>query len=72
MFFMKNIIYTLLLAAVSFFTSDPNCFAQANTSLSNLTSPTGVNVALLPASDNAIDLGSSGNSWKNLYLDGSI
>ena len=42
---------------------------QANTSLSNLTSPTAVNVNLLPNNSNR-NLGSSNKAWKNLYVDG--
>ena len=46
--------------------------AQANQNLSNLTSPVAVNVALLPQSDNSLNLGSAAKSWKSTYLDGSI
>jgi hypothetical protein len=45
--------------------------AQANTSLSNLVSPTSVNQNLLPSSDNTKDLGSTSSSWKDGYFDGS-
>lgn len=47
-------------------------FSQANETLSNLASPTAINQNLLPGSDNNKNLGSSGKSWKNLYLDGDI
>ena len=43
---------------------------SANKTLSNLTSPTAVNVNLLPQNNNTQNLGSSGKSWKNLYVDG--
>jgi hypothetical protein len=46
--------------------------AQANQTLSNLTSPTSVNVTLLPKNDNKINLGSVNKSWKNIYLDSSL
>src|SRR5215831_6019891 len=46
--------------------------AQANKSLSNLTSPTAVNQDLLPGSDSSLDLGGKKFNWKNLYLDGPI
>jgi hypothetical protein len=46
--------------------------SQANQTLSNLTSPTAVNITLLPNSTNTKNLGSSGLSWKNLYLRGDI
>lgn len=39
-------------------------------SLSNLSSPTSVNVDLLPEADNAINLGSATSQWKNLYTAG--
>jgi len=43
----------------------------ANTTLSNLAA-TAINVGLLPNADNTINLGSASNSWKDLYLDGSV
>jgi hypothetical protein len=43
---------------------------SANKTLSNLTSPTAVNVNLLPKNNNTQNLGSSGKSWKNLYVNG--
>jgi hypothetical protein len=43
---------------------------SANKTLSNLISPTAVNVNLLPQNNNTQNLGSSGKSWKNLYVDG--
>jgi len=43
---------------------------QANTSLSNLTSPTAINVTLLPGNNNK-NLGSAAKSWKNLYVAGN-
>ena len=46
--------------------------AQANQQLSNLVSPTAVNVNLLPNQDNKRDLGSAPKSWRSLYLDSSI
>lgn len=42
---------------------------DASKSLNNLTT-TAVNVTLQPGADNTIDLGSSAQSWKNLYVDG--
>jgi hypothetical protein len=45
--------------------------SNANQSLSNL-STTAVNVALLAGTDNAFNLGSATNSWKDAYLDGSL
>lgn len=45
---------------------------DANKSLSNLNSPTEVNVSLLPQADNTSDLGSGLNTWKNLYLSHAV
>ena len=45
---------------------------NANTSLSNLISPTKVNVSLLPSNDSSIDLGSNAKNWKNIYLKGKV
>jgi len=44
---------------------------NANTSLSNLVSPTAVNVSLLPKNNNH-NLGSLNKPWKDLYLDSNI
>jgi len=44
----------------------------ANTSLSNLTSPTKIKVNLLPDISNAHSLGNSTKFWKNIYFDSSI
>jgi hypothetical protein len=41
----------------------------ANTSLSNLTSPTSVNESLIPANDGVEDLGSGTNGWDIIYLE---
>lgn len=46
-------------------------WSQANTTLSNLVSPTSVNQSLFPSSDNTKDFGSTTLSWKNGYFDGS-
>jgi len=46
--------------------------SQANKKLSNLNSPTAVNVNLLPAGSGGIDLGSNGNRWRNGYFNGSV
>jgi hypothetical protein len=52
--------------------SNKELYSQANVTLSNLTSPTAVNVSLLPGTDNTRNLGSSSKSWKDIYLDGDI
>src|SRR6476660_1493431 len=46
--------------------------AQANKSLSNLTSPTAVNQSLIPNQANNRDLGSPTRPWRNLYLANAI
>ncbi len=48
----------------------PAVFAQpfANRLLSNLSSPTAINVSLLPATTNSTNLGSSTLKWKTIYL----
>ena len=45
---------------------------SANTKLSNLSSPTAINLSLLPKTTTSLDLGSSLLNWKNIYLSGSI
>src|SRR5947208_516711 len=62
-----KIIIILLLTFV-----DGKTIAQANISLSNLTSPTAVNQSLLPGTTNSKNLGGSSNQWKYFYLYGRI
>jgi hypothetical protein len=50
----------------------PDLTPFANRSLSNLTTPTAVNVDLLPGINNSVDLGSSSFSWKSLHLNGDV
>lgn len=57
----------ILFTAV-FVLQEVNVFAQANTSLSNLTSPTNVNVAISPNANAIHNLGSSSKGWRRLYL----
>lgn len=52
-------------------TGDLNGLDDANLSLSNLTT-TSINQPLIPSSNNTLDLGSTANSWKNIYTDESI
>src|SRR3954451_8048702 len=68
---MKTTILHALLCALSIgygFNSN----AQANRHLSNLASPTAINATLLPNNDSKHNLGSTNQSWKNLFLDGSV
>ncbi|MBC8045389.1 MAG: tail fiber domain-containing protein [Fimbriimonadaceae bacterium] len=69
---MKKSIYTLFLMIAGSTIITTDCFAQANTTLSNLISPTAVNQHLLSDIDNTKDLGSSTKSWKDIYLDGFL
>lgn len=57
-------------------TVDGNATINGNTTLGNATSDTITATArfasdLVPSTDNARDLGSSGNSWKDVYIDGT-
>ena len=57
-------------------TVDGNVIVGGNTTLGNATSDTITTTArfasgLIPSADNTHDLGSSGNSWKDLYIDGT-
>lgn len=45
---------------------------DANKTLSNLTSPTAINVSLLPGSPNINDLGSLSKPWKSLYTGSDV
>src|SRR5215471_6896612 len=65
-----KILPPAIFAMLSFYAV--NSYAQANTALSNLTSPTAVNVNLLPDKNNKHDLGSASKAWGNLYLGNSI
>lgn len=42
-------------------------YSQANTTLSNLVSPTNINNSLLPNASNTLDLGSTARNWRNIY-----
>jgi hypothetical protein len=66
---MKTLTYYLLCILALAFSA--KSFTQANTGLSNL-AKTSVNRNLDPKSTNAINLGASDSSWKNLFLTGSI
>lgn len=57
-------------------TVDGNATINGNTTLGNATSDTVTVTArvasnVLPSADNTYDLGSSGNSWKDLWIDGT-
>src|SRR4030095_3467714 len=63
----KELLLSLLIATTAL-----QAFRQANTSLSNLASPTSVNQILLANADNTKNFGSTGKSWKDIYLDGDL
>jgi hypothetical protein len=65
---MKKFYLIMLLAYCVQHTSAQS----ANQNLSNLTSPTAVNVDLLPGTGNSLNLGNATNSWKNIYVGGSV
>ncbi|HEY2727022.1 MAG TPA: tail fiber domain-containing protein, partial [Parafilimonas sp.] len=65
-----KILPVIICTAFTGFTVTSN--AQANQSLSNLTSPTAVNQSLLPSTAHSKNLGSSSNQWQYLYLYGRI
>jgi hypothetical protein len=64
----KFFLFIFFLTAIAFESRAQN----ANTTLSNLTSPTKVNVDLLPDKDQKRNLGKFTRAWKNLYLDSAI
>ncbi|MEO8148684.1 MAG: hypothetical protein ABI723_13645 [Bacteroidia bacterium] len=45
---------------------------SANKTLANLMAPTAVSQSLIPGTTNAIDLGSTTKTWKNIYSGGSV
>ncbi|MCC6287586.1 MAG: hypothetical protein IT249_06850, partial [Chitinophagaceae bacterium] len=64
---MKSKFYmaVLLIVSLGFY---QQIFSQANTSLSNLVSPTAINQGLTPATNNTLNLGSTAQNWKNIYI----
>jgi len=46
--------------------------ARANTTLSNLASPTAINQSLVANANNTLDLGSSSVNWRNIYSSGNF
>ncbi|MEO6166329.1 MAG: hypothetical protein ABIO46_13555, partial [Chitinophagales bacterium] len=67
---MKNLKQLIYLVVFISFSSYHLAFSQANTSLSNLIS-TSINQALVPGSNNGLNLGSKNKSWKSIYADGT-
>ncbi len=65
---MKNIFLSAALLVIT----STAAFSQANTTLSNLVSPTSVNQNLIPSSNNGKNLGSSSKGWKNGYFTNAI
>ena len=67
---MKKKIYVFAAAISLLHAAQSN--AQANQTLSNLTSPTAANVSISPGTSNTIDLGAATKRWRNLYLGSNI
>src|SRR4051812_28166704 len=63
-FYHAGIILTVFLLSIKTYSQN------ANTTLSNLVSPTKVNVDLLPDNSNTHNLGSPNKAWKNIYIKG--
>jgi len=69
---MKNSINPKSLFSLLFLTiTGVISYGQANVNLSNL-STTSINQNLLPSNNNNKNLGSTGKSWKDVYLDGNV
>jgi len=68
---MKTHFFTVLVFLPCLFSANKT-FSQADNQLSNLVSPTKVNVPLLPVTDNTKNLGSATKSWKDIYFAGSL
>jgi hypothetical protein len=68
---MKNFILTVITAITALFITTKTS-AQANTTLSNLVSPTKVNTSLSPGTNATYDLGSGSFGWHALYLNGYV
>jgi hypothetical protein len=62
--------FTWLVASVLIAGSTELAFSQANTTLSNLVSPTAVNQSIIPSSTNSKDLGTSTLMWRTGYFAG--
>jgi trimeric autotransporter adhesin len=69
---MKKLSAYLIITVFAFAIHIKVSAQSANTSLSNLTSPTKINVNLLPDKDKVRNLGSGGKAWRNLYLDSAV
>ncbi|HEX5150936.1 MAG TPA: tail fiber domain-containing protein [Parafilimonas sp.] len=63
---------TVLQVTIIFIAITSLSYGQANTTLSNLVSPTAVNQSLIPNNNNGRDLGSAGKSWRSLYIDSNV
>jgi hypothetical protein len=69
---MKKLFYYSIIVLACFAVNNKIFAQNANTTLSNLTSPTKVNVNLVPGNNNKRNLGSATIGWKNLYLDSAV
>src|SRR5262245_21288752 len=69
---MKTNLYASVIALLVFAGAMRTSAQHANQTLSHLTSPTSVNVDLIPKGNGTKNLGSSSKSWNNVYANGSI
>ncbi|MEP7128003.1 MAG: hypothetical protein ABI729_04005, partial [Chitinophagales bacterium] len=65
-------IVLVILLAIFILRGTQSSAQNANTTLSNLTSPTAVNLSLLPGTSATIDLGSASKTWRDAYLGGFL
>jgi hypothetical protein len=63
---------TILQTTIIFLVITSLSYGQANTTLSNLVSPTAVNQSLIPGNNNGRNLGSAAKSWRSIYLDSIV
>ncbi len=61
-------VFTKAILLIALIISSSYVYSQANTSLSNLASPTTINRTLSPNANNVLDLGSTTRNWRNLYI----
>ncbi|MFT3946060.1 MAG: tail fiber domain-containing protein [Agriterribacter sp.] len=62
---LKKHAIGLLIISIIFY--NKNVIGQANTTLSNLASPTAINQHLIPTSNNSLDIGTVAKQWRTIY-----
>ncbi|MBK9731471.1 MAG: hypothetical protein IPO83_09295 [Chitinophagaceae bacterium] len=68
----KTLLHNALAVTIMVFGCNMHAFSQANTSLSNLVSPTSVNQSLIPSTTNSKSLGTSAAAWKDGWFMGKL